>query len=308
MKIVIALGGNALGSTPEEQLKIVENTAKSIVDIIKDGHNVVITHGNGPQVGMINLASEYSSKNGITPSFPFAECNAMSEGYIGYHLSQAITNELKKENIDKKCVTVITEVLVDKDDSAFLNPTKPIGSFYTKEESITLSKENNYIYKEDSGRGYRRVVPSPEPIDIVEKDVIKNLIDDGNIVIACGGGGIPVIKENDKYKGIDAVIDKDKTSSLLASFIDADALLILTTVDKVCLNYGKDNEIKLSNLTISDIDKYIKNNEFAKGSMLPKIEACKKFTLSTGNISIITSLLSATDALKGESGTIIKKN
>lgn len=308
MKIVIALGGNALGSTPEEQLKIVEDTAKSIVDIIKDGHNVVITHGNGPQVGMINLASEYSSKNGITPSFPFAECNAMSEGYIGYHLSQAITNELKKENIDKKCVTVITEVLVDKDDSAFLNPTKPIGSFYTKEESITLSKENNYIYKEDSGRGYRRVVPSPEPIDIVEKDVIKNLIDDGNIVIACGGGGIPVIKENDKYKGIDAVIDKDKTSSLLASFIDADALLILTTVDKVCLNYGKDNEIKLSNLTISDIDKYIKDNEFAKGSMLPKIEACKKFTLSTGNISIITSLLSATDALKGESGTIIKKN
>lgn len=308
MKIVIALGGNALGSTPEEQLKIVEDTAKSIVNIIKDGHNVVITHGNGPQVGMINLASEYSSKNGITPSFPFAECNAMSEGYIGYHLSQAITNELKKENIDKKCVTVITEVLVDKDDFAFLNPTKPIGAFYTKDESITLSKENNYIYKEDSGRGYRRVVPSPEPIDIVEKDVIKNLIDSGNIVIACGGGGIPVIKENDKYKGIDAVIDKDKTSSLLASFIDADALLILTTVDKVCLNYGKENEIKLSNLTISDIDKYIKDNEFAKGSMLPKIEACKNFTLSTGNISIITSLLSATDALKGESGTIIKKN
>ncbi len=307
MKIVIALGGNALGKTPEEQLSLVKKTAKSIVSIIKDGNDVIITHGNGPQVGMINLASEYAASNNITPSFPFPECNAMSEGYIGYQLGQAIINELKKENIDKECVTVVTQVLVNKNDSSFNEPTKPIGDFYTKEESEKLAKEKGYTFVLDAGRGYRRVVSSPKPIDIVEKETIKELVDNGTVVIACGGGGVPVIKENGKYKGVDAVIDKDKTSALLASYLGADVLLILTAVDKVCLNYGKENEIKLDELTIKDIDKYIKNNEFAKGSMLPKIEASKMFTKETGNVSIITSLLSAEDALKGKNGTLIKK-
>lgn len=307
MKIVIALGGNALGKTPEEQLSLVRKTAKSIVSIIKDGNDVIITHGNGPQVGMINLASEYAASNNITPSFPFPECNAMSEGYIGYQLGQAIINELKKENIDKECVTVVTQVLVNKNDPSFNEPTKPIGDFYTKEESEKLAKEKGYTFVLDAGRGYRRVVSSPKPIDIVEKETIKELVDKGTVVIACGGGGVPVIKENGKYKGVDAVIDKDKTSALLASYLGADVLLILTAVDKVCLNYGKENEIKLDELTIKDIDKYIKNNEFAKGSMLPKIEASKMFTKETGNVSIITSLLSAEDALKGKNGTLIKK-
>lgn len=307
MKIVIALGGNALGKTPEEQLSLVRKTAKSIVSIIKDGNDVIITHGNGPQVGMINLASEYAASNNITPSFPFPECNAMSEGYIGYQLGQAIINELKKENIDKECVTVVTQVLVNKNDPSFNEPTKPIGDFYTKEESEKLAKEKGYTFVLDAGRGYRRVVSSPKPIDIVEKETIKELVDKGTVVIACGGGGVPVIKEYGKYKGVDAVIDKDKTSALLASYLGADVLLILTAVDKVCLNYGKENEIKLDELTIKDIDKYIKNNEFAKGSMLPKIEASKMFTKETGNVSIITSLLSAEDALKGKNGTLIKK-
>lgn len=307
MKIVIALGGNALGKTPEEQLSLVRKTAKSIVSIIKDGNDVIITHGNGPQVGMINLASEYAASNNITPSFPFPECNAMSEGYIGYQLGQAIINELKKENIDKECVTVVTQVLVNKNDPSFNEPTKPIGDFYTKEESEKLAKEKGYTFVLDVGRGYRRVISSPKPIDIVEKETIKELVDKGTVVIACGGGGVPVIKEYGKYKGVDAVIDKDKTSALLASYLGADVLLILTAVDKVCLNYGKENEIKLDELTIKDIDKYIKNNEFAKGSMLPKIEASKMFTKETGNVSIITSLLSAEDALKGKNGTLIKK-
>ena len=308
MRIVIALGGNALGKNPTEQLSLVKETAKSIVQIIKDGNDVIITHGNGPQVGMINLASEYASSFNITPSFPFPECNAMSEGYIGYHLQQAILNELQQEKINKNCVTVITQVLVDEKDPAFNNPTKPIGSFYTKEDATKLHKERNYNFIEDAGRGYRRVVSSPNPIDIVEKETIKDLTEKGTIVIAVGGGGVPVIKENNSYKGRDAVIDKDTSSARLARYLNADKLLILTAVDKVCLNYGKENEIKLDELTITEALNYIKDNQFAKGSMLPKIEACISFTKETGNISIITSLLSATEALKDTNGTKIKKN
>lgn len=307
MKIVIALGGNALGKTPTEQLELVKETAKSIVQIIKEGNDVIITHGNGPQVGMINQASCYAESHNITPNFPFPECNAMSEGYIGYHLQQAITNELQKQNINKNCATIITQVLVDKNDNAFNNPTKPIGAFYTKEESEKISKERNYTFIEDSGRGYRRVVASPNPIDIVEKETIKNLIDSGSIVIAVGGGGIPVIKENNVYTGIPAVIDKDKSSALLAKYLNADKLLILTAVDYVCLNYGKENEEILKCLSIEQAENYIKDNQFAKGSMLPKIQACINFTKDTGNDSIITSLLSAKSALKGETGTKIKK-
>ena len=304
-KILIALGGNALGKNPIEQLELVKKVSLIIVDLVQMGNEIVITHGNGPQVGMINLAFDNNSKS-LGFNMPFAECNAMSEGYIGYHLQQSITNELKKRSINKNCVSVITQVIVDKNDKAFSEPTKPIGNFYTKEESKRLSLENNYIYKEDAGRGYRRVVASPKPIDIVEKESISNLINDGNIVIAVGGGGIPVIYDNGVLTGVDAVIDKDLSSSLLARLIDFDILLILTNIDKVYLNYNKDNELGLDILYVDDALNYIKDNQFAKGSMLPKIEACINFVKATNKQAIITSLLSAKDALIGKTGTLIK--
>ena len=304
-KILIALGGNALGKNPIEQLELVKKVSLIIVDLVQMGNEIVITHGNGPQVGMINLAFDNNSKS-LGFNMPFAECNAMSEGYIGYHLQQSITNELKKRSINKNCVSVITQVIVDKNDKAFSEPTKPIGNFDTKEESKRLSLENNYIYKEDAGRGYRRVVASPKPIDIVEKESISNLINDGNIVIAVGGGGIPVIYDNGVLTGVDAVIDKDLSSSLLARLIDFDILLILTNIDKVYLNYNKDNELGLDILCVDDALNYIKDNQFAKGSMLPKIEACINFVKATNKQAIITSLLSAKDALIGKTGTLIK--
>ena len=302
-KILIALGGNALGKNPSEQLELVKRVSSIIVSLVEMGNEIVITHGNGPQVGMINLAFDNDS---LGFSMPFAECNAMSEGYIGYHLQQSITNELRKRSINKSCVSVITQVIVDKNDKAFSEPTKPIGNFYTKEESERLSLENNYIYKEDAGRGYRRVVASPEPIDIVEKESINSLINAGNIVIAVGGGGIPVVNDNGILTGVDAVIDKDLSSSLLARLIDFDMLLILTNVEKVCLNYNKENEIGLDTLSIDDALKYIDDGEFAKGSMLPKIKACVSFVKETNKQAIITSLLSAKDALEGKTGTLIK--
>lgn len=302
-KILIALGGNALGKNPSEQLELVKRVSSIIVSLVEMGNEIVITHGNGPQVGMINLAFDNDS---LGFSMPFAECNAMSEGYIGYHLQQSITNELRKRSINKSCVSVITQVIVDKNDKAFSEPTKPIGNFYTKEESERLSLENNYIYKEDAGRGYRRVVASPEPIDIVEKESINSLINVGNIVIAVGGGGIPVINDNGILTGVDAVIDKDLSSSLLARLIDFDMLLILTNVEKVCLNYNKENEIGLDTLSVDDALRYIEEKEFAKGSMLPKIKACVSFVKQTNKQAIITSLLSAKDALEGKTGTLIK--
>ena len=216
-KIVIALGGNALGNTNEEQLKQVKNVSKKIVDLVENGYSVVITHGNGPQVGMINSALD-NDENKI----PFAECNAMSQGYIGYHLGQSITNELKRRNIDKTCISVTTQVVVSKTDKAFENPIKPIGNFVREKEAKLLEKEKGYVFKEYMNKSFRRVVASPKPQEIVEIDAIKQIIDDGNIVIACGGGGIPVIRERNKLVGVDAVIDKDLSSALLAKEIDAD--------------------------------------------------------------------------------------
>lgn len=308
-RIVIALGGNALGKTPLEQLELVSNTAKSIVEIVKEGHEVIIAHGNGPQVGMINLAFDYAYKNNAgTPSMPFAECGAMSQGYIGYHLQQKIEEELIKNNLNKECVTLVTQVEVDKNDKAFNNPTKPVGMFYTKEEIEKEAKKNNYTFVEDAGRGYRRVVPSPKPINIIELNAVKKLVESNFVVITVGGGGIPVIKENNTYKGIDAVIDKDLSSAKLATQLDADILLILTAVEKVCINYNKENEIKLSHLTVKQAQEYIKQDEFAKGSMLPKIEACLNFLEnSEDKKAIITSLDKAKESLKGITGTIITK-
>jgi len=306
-KIVIALGGNALGNTPEEQLELVKTTAKSIVDLVEEGNDVIVTHGNGPQVGMINLAMEVSHQEISSPEMPFAECGAMSQGYIGYHLQQSIQKEVIKRGMKQNCLTVITQVEVDKDDSAFSNPTKPIGSFYNKEEAEKIANEKGYIMKEDAGRGYRRVVPSPSPKRIVELSTIKYLLENGNIVIACGGGGIPVIEYEEGLKGVDAVIDKDRTSARLALDLDADMLLILTAVDQVYINYRQENEQKITKMTVQEANEFIKSKEFAAGSMLPKVEACIEFASKSESQAMITSLEKAKLALEGKAGTIISK-
>ncbi len=304
-KIVIALGGNALGKTPEEQQSLVKKAADIIVSIAKD-NEVIVTHGNGPQVGMINNAFEYASKFDVAPLMPFAECGAMSQGYIGYHLQNAINEKLKENNISKKCATVITQVEVDENDKAFTNPTKPVGMFYTKDEAEKLASSNGYKYVEDSGRGYRRVVPSPKPIRILEQDIVSTLADNGNIVITVGGGGVPVVKDGLGYKGVAAVIDKDFASSKLAGNIKADILLILTAVDKVYINFNKDNQTALDEIDIKTLNTYIENNEFASGSMLPKINACINFLEENNNgIAIIASLSEGLEAINGTKGTKI---
>ena len=309
-RIVVALGGNALGNNSNEQLKLLENVAKIIVSLVKEGNQIVLTHGNGPQVGQILLAMDYSANGGAgTPEMPFAECGSMSQGYIGYQLQQCLQNELTNQKIKINCATVVTQVLVDSNDLAFQNPTKPIGMFYSKDQADKIFKEKGYQFVEDAGRGYRRVVPSPKPIDIVEKNIIKQLIDNQNIVIAVGGGGIPVIKGvNGKLSGTAAVIDKDRSAALLARLIDADTLLILTAVDKVYLNYNTDNQIELNNITVDEALNYINQGHFAKGSMLPKIEACIDFVSGKfGKKAIIGSLEKAKLAIKGESGTVIRE-
>ena len=303
-RYVVSLGGNALGNNSEEQKKALIKVADAITDLIIDNNEVAIVHGNGPQVGMINLAFETSKE---TPNMPFPECGAMSEGYIGYHIQNAIYNSLNKRNINKTVCTVVTQVLVDPKDPLFLNPSKPIGSFYSKEEANKIAEEKGYIMKEDAGRGYRRVVPSPLPIDIIEKDAIKSLMKSGQVVICAGGGGIPVIKDNDKLEGVAAVIDKDYASSKLADLIDADYLVILTAVDNVYINYRKDNEKKLDKVSTSELEKYLNEGHFAKGSMYPKVQACLNFVKSGKNkTAIIASLDNAKEAFKEKAGTIIK--
>lgn len=307
-KIVVALGGNALGNTPDEQKEAVKITAKAIADLVENDYKVIVCHGNGPQVGMINQAMEIAyQQNDKIPQMPFAECGAMSQGYIGFHLQNALKNEFIQRNNDTKVATVVTQVLVDIKDQAFKNPTKPIGSFYTKEEADAISSETGVVMKEDAGRGYRRVVPSPKPIDILEKDLIKSLAEDGNVIIAGGGGGIPVWRDSNTFEGIDAVVDKDFTSAKLADLIDCDTLLILTAVDKVAINFGKENQEDLHQLLREDASRYIEQGQFAKGSMLPKIEAAISFIdAKEGRQAIITSLEYAANALNGEGGTIIK--
>ena len=254
---------------------------------------------------------EYSSNGEVkTPSMPFPECGSMSQGYIGYQLQQCLQDELERQGIVKDCATLITQVLVDPNDSAFQNPTKPIGMFYTKEEAMEIEKEKGYQFVEDSGRGYRRVVPSPKPIDIIEKNVIKQLVDNDNIVIAVGGGGIPVIKTDriELLEGVEAVIDKDRSAALLAKEIGADTLLILTAVDKVYLNYNTDKQMALDTITVEEAEKYIADGHFAKGSMLPKVEACLDFVSNSDERkAIISSLEKANEAINGNTGTVIKR-
>ncbi len=308
-RIVVALGGNALGNNSKEQLEIVKDTAKKLVDLVEMGNEIIITHGNGPQVGMIFNAMANVDPTTTEDDMPFAECGAMSQGYIGYHLQQAMEAEFVKRNMRRKIATVVSQVEVDKDDPAFNNPTKPIGSFYTEEEAKKLSTEDGSVYKEDAGRGWRKVIASPKPKKICELATIKKLIEEHNIVITCGGGGIPVINTPEGYKGVDAVIDKDRTSALLASSVDADMLLILTAVEQVKINYRKENEENLTKITTEDAKKYIESGEFAAGSMLPKVEACMTFlNHSTNKKAIITSLDKAKEAINGNTGTtIIKK-
>lgn len=312
MKIVLALGGNALQADPkdasaESQLRTCKETAKSIVDLIEEGHTISVVHGNGPQVGQILSSVEAGHKsNSANVLFPFDVCGAFSQGYIGYHLQNAIAEELGKRNINKNVGTIVTQVIVDKNDSGFKNPTKPIGSFYSKEEAEVLTEEKGYVMKEDAGRGYRRVVASPKPIDVVEKDIIKGLVDAGTVVISCGGGGIPVILENGEVKGVPAVIDKDFAAERLAEILDADALVVLTAVDKVCVNFNKPDQKAIDVMSLEEVDKYINEKQFAPGSMLPKVEACKKFVQYNKNkIAIIASLSGAKEALQGTSGTRI---
>ncbi len=304
-KLVIALGGNALGNTPYEQLKLVQETAKPIVDLIEAGNQVIIAHGNGPQVGMINLAmSTAANAKAIKSDMPFPECGAMSQGYIGYHLQNSIQNELKARGLKKSVATVVTQVLVDETDPAFQHPSKPIGAFYSKEEADRIAAEKGYTMVEDAGRGYRQVVPSPKPVDVVEKDMVNTLIDAGHVVITVGGGGIPVIEKDGKLVGVPAVIDKDFASAKLAELVKADALVILTAVDRVSINWGKPNQESLESMTCEQAEQYCKEGHFAPGSMLPKVQAAMSFA-RTGGEAIIASLENAAAALRGESGTKI---
>ena len=302
-RIVIALGGNALGNTPYEQLKLVEQTAKPIVDLIAEGNEVIIAHGNGPQVGMINLGmSTAAEAKAIKSDMPFPECGAMSQGYIGYHLQNAIGNELAGRGIVKDVATIITQVLVDENDPAFQHPSKPIGAFYDKETADRIVAEHGYTFVEDAGRGYRRVVPSPKPVDVIEKNMVNALVEQGYVVITVGGGGIPVIRKDGKLIGTPAVIDKDFASAKLAELVHADALVILTAVDRVAINWGKPNQTALDEMGVEEAERYCNEGHFAPGSMLPKVKAAISFA-KTGGDAIIASLENAGAAVRGESGT-----
>lgn len=305
-KIVLALGGNALGDDLAGQMKAVKLTASAIVDLIAQGHQVVVTHGNGPQVGMINLAFEAAAKTDAhTPMLPMSVCVALSQGYIGYDLQNALREELVSRGIHKPVATLITQVEVDSNDPAFQNPTKPIGSFFTQEEAEKLGKQG-YTLKEDAGRGWRRVVASPKPVDIIEKETVKALLDAKQVVITVGGGGIPVIREGHHLRGASAVIDKDWASAKLAEMIDADMLIILTAVEKVAINFGKPDEQWLDRLSLSDAQRFIDEGHFAKGSMLPKVEAAASFARSRpGREALITVLSKAKEGIEGKTGTII---
>ena len=307
-RILIALGGNALGDSPQEQQQILSEGVKNIADLIEEGHDVVLVHGNGPQVGMINLAMDNSNKlTGTTPEMPFPECGAMSQGYIGFHIQNALKRELASRKIEKNVATIVTQVVVDSEDEAFKNPTKPIGKFYSKEESEKIAAEKGFQFKEDSGRGYRRVVASPKPVDIVEKEVINNLVNAGTTVIAAGGGGIPVVVDGYGYKGISAVIDKDLASEKLAELLKVDILLILTAVDRVAINFGKADQKDLEKISIKQAEQYANQGQFGAGCLEPKISAAVGFVKSNkGAKAIIGSLENAKGAIKGTSGTTIE--
>lgn len=309
-KLVIALGGNALQeagkpATAQAQLEVVEKTSEYIADIVERGYEVIVAHGNGPQVGRIVIQNEVASAS--TPAMPFDVCGAMSQGMIGYHIQQGLSKVLRHRGINKNVVTIVTQVVVDKDDPKFKAPSKPIGPFYTEEEAKAIAAEKGYTMKEDAGRGWRRVVASPLPVEIVELDAVKTLNDAGFVVVTVGGGGIPVVRnEAGDLEGVAAVIDKDLASEKLARDMDADALVILTAVEKVSINFKKPDQKDLDRMSAAEAKQYIKEGHFAPGSMLPKIEAALNFVESKpGRIAIITSLDKAVGAIEGRAGTTI---
>ncbi|MBD8975178.1 carbamate kinase [Veillonella magna] len=306
-RAVIALGGNALGNTLPEQMIAVKGTSKVIVDLVEAGYDVVVTHGNGPQVGMINNAmAALSRENPKQPNTPLSVCVAMSQAYIGYDLQNAIREELLNRNIKDLAVsTMVTQVRVDEEDPAFQHPTKPIGHFMTEEEAKYAEEHYDYKCVEDSGRGWRRVVASPAPVEIVELEAIKQLVGK-QLVICCGGGGIPVVHNGNHLTGASAVIDKDWTSSLLAAEIDADVFIILTAVEKVAVNFGKPDQQWLDDITVEEARQYAAEGQFAAGSMLPKVDAAIKFAESKkGRTAIITLLEKAREGIEGKTGTRI---
>jgi carbamate kinase len=307
--IVIALGGNALlqrgqkGSF-EEQYENVKKTAVRVAELIQRGYKIVLTHGNGPQVGATLLRHE--AAKGIVPTFPLDACGAETQGFIGYMIQQALRNELKSRSMDKFVVTVVTRVIVDKHDSAFQHPTKPIGPFYTKEEADRIKQQKpELVVKEDAGRGYRRVVPSPDPKIIAERYAIKALVDAGFVVVACGGGGIPIIEENELAVGVEAVIDKDLAGQRLATLIGANIFVILTDVDGAYVNYGKPNQELIREITSGKLRNYAKEGQFKEGSMGPKVEAAIRFVESGGERAVIASLGSLIEAVDNKTGTQI---
>ncbi|WP_197914102.1 carbamate kinase [Listeria sp. PSOL-1] len=309
-RIVVALGGNALGTNLAEQMYAIKETAKAIADLIEAGYEVIVSHGNGPQVGMIKQAMDELTRTNPDkyPNIPLSVCVAMSQSYIGYDLQNALHEELLNRGIARSVSTVITQVEVDPKDEAFKHPVKPIGRFMTKEEAKSIAALRGIQIVEDSGRGYRQVVASPKPKAILEVDAIKALLTAKQTVIACGGGGIPVIAEKNHRRGVSAVIDKDFCSALLAEELDADALIILTAVEKVYLNFGKENQTALDEVSVNELKKLVTKGHFASGSMLPKVEAALQFADSKdGRIALITLLEKAKDGLAFKTGTRIQK-
>lgn len=305
-RVVIALGGNALGNTLPEQMKAVKITAKAIVDLVEEGCEVVVAHGNGPQVGMVNNAMiALTHEDESQPNTPLSVCVAMSQAYIGYDLQNALREELLNRGIANIPVaTMITQVRVDPKDPAFQSPSKPIGKFVSSEQAKMMEEKFSYVMKEDSGRGYRRVVASPKPVEIIEIDTIRTMVNSGNLVIACGGGGIPVIRLENHLKGASAVIDKDFASCLLAKELDADVLIILTAVEQVALNFGTPDETWLQQVSVTEAKEYISQGHFAPGSMLPKVQAAVDFAGSKpGRTALITLLEKSRDAIQGKTGT-----
>ena len=308
-KVVIALGGNALqargeAATSENQLKNVLMTSEHIAKIIQEGNQVIISHGNGPQVGRILLQNEAGKE--LTPPMPMDVCGAMTQGMIGYHIQQGLSEVLRENGINKPVATIVTQVAVDPADPAFQNPSKPVGAFYDEAEAKKLQEEKGYVMKKDANRGYRRVVPSPKPKEIVEIETVRKLVDCDTVVVAAGGGGIPVYRKDGRYVGLEAVIDKDFASEVLAEQLDADILLILTEVENVCLNFGTPEQKVLHQVSAADLEKYADEGYFAPGSMLPKVQAVCKFVHSkAGRKAIITSLENAINGINGVGGTIV---
>jgi len=307
---VIAIGGNAVnrpGEVPnaENMLKNISETASYLADMIEKDYDIVITHGNGPQVGNILIQQDIAKDK--VPPFPMDVNGAMTQGYLGYMIIKSLKNILVERGIEKEIASVVTQIVVDEKDEGFKNPSKPVGPFYTEKEGKQLQEEKSWDFKEDSGRGWRRVVPSPIPLEVIEKKVIQKLVDEDFLVVAGGGGGIPVIKKDGKIIGVEAVIDKDRASALIAKDLNADEFIILTAVEKVALNFGKENQKDLDELTVEEAEKYMSEGHFAKGSMLPKIEACLSFVKESGKPALITDMQKLTEALEGKTGTKIVK-